>query len=96
MQGVGVVALNPGRGAKIHMPHGQNKQNIQQRSNASNKFNKDFKNGPHQKTFLLKKVRSSEKPQNVLLCEGMSSVKRFQLDAVKGTQKWGECSRKAS
>ena len=95
MQGVGVVALIPGRGAKIHMPHGQNKQNRQQRSNVSNKFNKDFKNGPHQKTFFFKKVRSSEKPQDVLLCEGMSSVKRFQLDAVKGTPEMGRVFQKS-
>lgn len=70
------------------MPHGQNKQNIKQRSNVRNKLNEGFKM-THIKTILKKK--SSEKSQDVLLCEGMSSpsVKRFQQDAVKGTPEMG-------
>ena len=39
------------------MPHGQNKQNVKQRSNVHNKFNKDFKNGPHQKKSKKKKKK---------------------------------------
>ena len=43
------------------MPHGQKKKNktknIKQKQ-YSNKFNKDFKNGPHQKKKLKKKVCS--------------------------------------
>ena len=43
----GGVGLIPGRGAKI--PHAWPKnQNIKQKQYC-NKFNKDFKNGPHQK-----------------------------------------------
>lgn len=43
-------------------------------------------------------VRSSEKSQSGLPCEGMSSssVKGFQQDAVKGTPEMGRCSKKAS
>ena len=40
---------------RSHMPHGQKNQNVRQKQYC-NKFNKDFKNGPHQeKTFFLKK-----------------------------------------
>ena len=46
----------------------------------------------HIKKNLKKKRKSSEKSQDVLLCEGMSSpsVKRFQQDAVKGTPEMGK------
>ena len=36
------------------MPHGQKNQNVKQKQYC-NKFNKDFKNGPHQKKVLKKK-----------------------------------------
>ena len=39
---------------RSHMPHGQKSQNIKQKQYC-NKFNKDFKNGPHQKTKILGK-----------------------------------------
>ena len=38
----------PGQGAKIPHALGPKKQNIKQKQYC-NKFNKDFKNGPHQK-----------------------------------------------
>ena len=48
----GGVGLNPGQGAKIHMPHGQKKkQKKKKRKKYCNRFNKDFKNGPHQKNL---------------------------------------------
>ena len=58
----GGVGLIPGQGAKIS--HGQNK--IKQKEYC-NKFNKDFKNGPHQKIFLKKErdwVQSDTPPRN--------------------------------
>ena len=42
------VGLIPGRGAKIPHVSGPKNQNIKQKQYC-NKFNKDFKNGPHQK-----------------------------------------------
>ena len=46
MQGVQVQCLV--RESRFHMPHGQKTQNIKQ-NQYCNKFNKDFKNSPHQK-----------------------------------------------
>ena len=46
------VSLIPGRGAKI--PYGQESQNIKQKQ-YYNKFNKDFKNDPHQKKKKFKR-----------------------------------------
>ena len=43
----------PGWGAKIPHASGPKKQNIKQKQYC-NKFNKDFKNGPHQKKSLNK------------------------------------------
>ena len=40
----------PGQGAKIPYASGTEKQNIKQKQYC-NKFNKDFKNGPHQKAL---------------------------------------------
>ena len=45
----GGAGLIPGRGAKIPHASQPKNQNIKQ-----NKFNKDFKNGPHQKKILKK------------------------------------------
>ena len=43
----GSVGSIPGQGTKIpHASQGQKKQNIKKRQYC-NKFNKDFKNGPH-------------------------------------------------
>ena len=50
----GGVSSIPGRGAKIPHASGPKNQNIKQKR-CCNKFNKDFKNGPHQKS-LKKKV----------------------------------------
>ena len=44
----GGVASIPGQGAKIPHASGPKNQNIKQKQYC-NKFNKDFKNGPHQK-----------------------------------------------
>ena len=44
----------PGQGAKIPHASGPKNQNIKQKQ-YYNKFNKDFKNGPHQKKKLKKK-----------------------------------------
>ena len=43
------VSLIPGGGAKIPHVLGPKNQNVK-----CNKFNKDFKNGPHQKNLLKK------------------------------------------
>ena len=50
-EGVGFI---PDWGAKIHMPHGQKtkKKKKKKKKQFCNKFNKDFKNGPHQKKSL--------------------------------------------
>ena len=42
----GGAGSNPGRGAKIPHASGPKNQNIKQKQYC-NKFNKDFKNGPH-------------------------------------------------
>ena len=44
----GGAGLIPGRGAKIPHASGPKNQNIKQKQYCK-KFNKDFKNGPHQK-----------------------------------------------
>ena len=41
----------PGHGAKIPHASQPKNQNIRQKQ-YSNKFNKDFKNGPHQKSYM--------------------------------------------
>ena len=56
MQGVQVQSLD--RELRSHMPHHQKTKNIRQKQYC-NKFNKDFKNGPHQKKNLLKKSEIS-------------------------------------
>ena len=48
---VGGVGLIPGWGAKILYALGPKKQNIKLKQYC-NKLNKDFKNGPHQKSLL--------------------------------------------
>ena len=55
------VGLIPGWGAKIlHASWHKKNQNIKQ-ARCCNKFNKDFKNGPHKKK-ILKKISYSEPP----------------------------------
>ena len=43
------------RGLRPHMPRGQNTRNIKQKQYC-NQFNKDFKNGPHQKEKKKKRL----------------------------------------
>ena len=50
----GGVRSIPGRGAKIPHASRPKNQNIKQKQYC-NKFNKNFKNGPHQKKKILKK-----------------------------------------
>ena len=50
------IGSMPGQGAKIPHASGPKNQNINQKQYC-NKFNKDFKNGPHQK--LLKKKKKA-------------------------------------
>ena len=50
----------PGRGAKIPHASRPRNQNIKQKQYC-NKFNKDFKNGPHQKKNLKKKKTKNKK-----------------------------------
>ena len=45
----GGVGSIPGQGAKIPHGSGPKNQNIKKTEAILNKFNKDFKNGPHQK-----------------------------------------------
>ena len=49
------VSWIPGQGAKIPHALGPKNQNIKQKQYC-NKFNKNFKNGPHQKKIFNKKV----------------------------------------
>ena len=49
----GGLSSIPGRGAEIPHASWPKKQNIKQRQYC-NKFNKDFKNGPHQKNLKKK------------------------------------------
>ena len=51
----GTTGLIPGQGAKIPHASRPRNQNIKQ-TQYCNKFNKDFKNGPHQKRKSLKKI----------------------------------------
>ena len=48
----GDAGLIPGRGAKSPHASGPKNQNIKQKR-YGNKFNKDFKNDPHQKKFFF-------------------------------------------
>ena len=48
----GSVGLIPGQGAKIPHACWPKNQNVNQKKYC-NKFNKDFKNGPHQQKFFL-------------------------------------------
>ena len=57
----GMWVQSPVRELRSHMPHGQNTQNIRNRSNMVAKFNKHLKNGPHQKKFSKTKI------QNIIL-----------------------------
>ena len=50
----------PGRGAKIPHAAWPKNQNVKQKQYC-NKFNKDFKNGPHQKKNLKKKVTLTQR-----------------------------------
>ena len=45
----------PDRGAKIHMTRGHKNQNTEQKQHC-NKFNNEFKNGPHQKSKMVPKL----------------------------------------
>ena len=51
----GDAGSTPGRGAKIPLASWPKNQNVKQKQYC-NKFNKDFKNGPHQKDLKKKKV----------------------------------------
>ena len=56
----GNEGLIPGWGAKIPHASGPKNQNKRQKQYC-NKFNKDFKNGPHQKKKISKKLRLRKK-----------------------------------
>ena len=56
----GGTGSTPGRGAKIPQASQPKNQNIKQKQYC-NRFNKDFKNGPHQKKKkILKKKKRNE------------------------------------
>ena len=57
MQGVRVRSLL--RELRSHMPRGQENQNIKQKQYC-NKFNKDFKSGPHQKNKQTNKQNQNQ------------------------------------
>ena len=77
----GCVGLIPGWGAKISRPSQPENQNIKQKQ-CCNKFNKGFKNGPHQKKKILNfnnhicmpKMNQSHKLNNKSLGGFYSSV----------------------
>ena len=54
----GAVGSIPGRGAKIPQAPWPKNQNIKQKQYC-NKFNKDFKNGPHQKNLKQNKTKKT-------------------------------------
>ena len=62
----GGVGSIPGQGAKIPHASWPRNQNIKQRQYC-NKFNEDFKNGPHQKN-LKKKITAMKTPLIFGLC----------------------------
>ena len=64
----------PGLGARIPHASWPKKQNIKQKQYC-NKFNKDFKNGPHQKKSLKKKDLSS-----LVHCFGVPDLVRRSSD----------------
>ena len=57
----------PGRGAKILHASGPKNQNIKQK-HYCNKFNKDFKNGPHQKILKKKSLQNELREKGVANC----------------------------
>ena len=52
----GDTGSSPGRGAEIPHASRPKNQNIKQ-NQCCNRFNKDFKNGPHQKQKAFKKIQ---------------------------------------
>ena len=71
VQGVKVRSLV--REIRSHMPQEQKNQNIKQKRYC-NKFNKDFKNGPHQKIFL-KNLGTSLVVQWLRICLPMQGTR---------------------
>ena len=62
----GGAGLLPGWGAKIPHALGAKNQNIKQKQYC-NKFNKDFKNGPHQKIFKKKISRGTDQQDMITM-----------------------------
>ena len=59
----GGVGLIPGQGTKTPRASWPKNQNIKQKQYC-NKFNKDFKNGPHQKNLKKKKKKEVSRLQS--------------------------------
>ena len=72
---LGVAGLIPGERAKIPHALQPKYQNIKQKQYC-NKFNKDFKNGPHQKKKNLKKKNNSSCSECYIKDVGKASEKR--------------------
>ena len=78
MQGVRIQSLV--RELRSHLPRGQKKPKNIKQNQYCNKFNKDFKNGPHQKNLKKKKI-SNKGIQNLRskAFTSMPEIKRFHL-----------------
>ena len=60
----------PGQGAKIPHASRPKNQNIKKQKQYCNKFNKDFKNGPHQKKNLKKMRAELKNPKKLCMING--------------------------
>ena len=83
----GVAGLIPGWGAKISHAWQPEKQNLKKKQ-FCNKFNKDFKNGPHQKKKKKKVFTNKEGlPQN----QGRNSLPNspvYECHQCPGEENW--------
>ena len=74
----GGVGLIPGRGDKILHTSWPKNQNIKQKQYC-NKFNKDFKNGPHQKKKKRKNLKKQKDYTAFLICTSVERSQSFSL-----------------
>ena len=66
----GGTGLIPGRGAKIPHASQPKNQNIKQKQYC-NEFNKDFRNGPHQKSLLKKQTKNQPNKNNFTVSKNL-------------------------
>ena len=88
MQGVWVPSLV----RSCNMPHSQENKNIKQEQ-YRNKFNKNLKDGPHQKTLFKNVEEKKTFPESKKRClqetlKGILQVERMLLLTWKYTTRW--------